>query len=342
VTGWRVDIRAHGLLEQSVETSGDDTSVEVDDLDRGVAYTITVSVEADDQVSSPSPAADLTLAVPSRMRAPAATARNAASIKVGWKRPASRGAARIDRYQIRVYRGAHLVTKQTAYPWQKSIVVSGLRAHSKYKVGVRAHNVVGWSKLSKLRTVVTKRTSATQRWASETFGSFKTFTRSGYGDRVITLPAGARVGTVTATSDDWNGNFIVWTLGADNAQRELLVNTIGSYSGTTAYGLQQRGDRRLQIQASGAWTITVAPISAAPALPRSASGDGVYLYGGKARDLHLTTYGSGNVVAWQYGTSGYDALLINEVGAVDETEPLRAGPAVLTLQIGGPWRVRLE
>ena len=73
-------------------------------------------------------------------------------------------------------------------------------------------------------------------WADETFGAFEPITQKGTGDDLITLPEGATGGVVTATHDG-SRNFAISVLDAENGSTgELLVNTIGEYSGSTAWG----------------------------------------------------------------------------------------------------------
>ena len=72
-----------------------------------------------------------------------------------------------------------------------------------------------------------------QSWADETFGTFTPGTQTGTGDNLVALPAGATAGIVTATHDG-AANFAISVLDAENGSTgELLVNTIGPYTGTT-------------------------------------------------------------------------------------------------------------
>ena len=75
---------------------------------------------------------------------------------------------------------------------------------------------------------------ASAEWADETFGTFPATPASGTGDNIVDLPAGATGGIVTATHSG-SSNFSITVLDAANGSTgELLVNTIGAYSGTTA------------------------------------------------------------------------------------------------------------
>lgn len=60
---------------------------------------------------------------------------------------------------------------------------------------------------------------------------------------------------------------------------------------------------KLKIVADGSWTIKIAPISTAPVLPSSASGNGakVLRYESEAVDVAITHKGQANFTVQQYG-----------------------------------------
>jgi len=181
-----------------------------------------------------------------------------------------------------------------------------------------------------------------QAWADEQFGNFAPLTQSGTGDNIITLPKGATAGIVTATHDG-SSNFVINVLDAANqSTADLLVNTIGAYTGATAYGLTALGDGvSLQITADGNWTITLSPISAAPALVGAGSGDAVFLYTGPAEPLTVAHSGESNfVVTEDTGASFSFGLLINEIGAYTGTVPMSAGPSIVTVRADGAWTLQ--
>ncbi|MGI9822210.1 TM2 domain-containing protein [Agromyces sp. Marseille-Q5079] len=176
-----------------------------------------------------------------------------------------------------------------------------------------------------------------QTWADDTFGSFAPVTQTGAGDALITLPGTS--GIVTATHDG-SANFVVNVLDATNGSTgELLVNTIGAYTGTTAYGFSSFSEpATLQITADGNWTITIAPVSAAPALASSGSGDGVFLYDGGAAALTATHSGEANFVITEEAPDSLGlGLLVNEIGNYSGTVPLSAGPSAIAVQADGSW-----
>ena len=127
----------------------------------------------------------------------------------------------------------------------------------------------------------------------EKYGSFTPISKKGSGDSSIPLPKDATAATVTLTHKG-SSNFSVSVLDADNQPTgDLLVNTIGSYSGTSAYGLSELGGEatKLKVSADGKWTLKIKPISASKQLPATASGtgDAVYVYDGDAADGRSNT-----------------------------------------------------
>ena len=183
-----------------------------------------------------------------------------------------------------------------------------------------------------------------QSWADDTFGTFETITQSGAGDNLITLPDGATAGIVTATHDG-DRNFIVNVLDASNSPTgDLLVNTIGAYSGTAVYGFSAFGDgTTLEVNADGNWTITISPVSAAPALAASGTGDAVYLFDGPAGKLTATHSGSRNfIVTEDTGEAFSMGLLVNTIGAYTGTVPLSSGPSVISVKADGTWTLLAE
>jgi hypothetical protein len=180
-------------------------------------------------------------------------------------------------------------------------------------------------------------------WADSSYGTFTPLTQTGTGDGLMTLPAGAKAGVVNA-SYQGGDNFSISVLDASNQSTgQLLVNTIGSYTGTTAYGFNALSTGvTLQVSGSGSWTVTISPVSAAPGLPASGTGDGVFLYSGGAARMSATHDGSANfAVLEETGDPFHFGLLINEIGAYSGTVPLSAGPSVISITADGNWTMSL-
>jgi uncharacterized protein YceK len=177
-------------------------------------------------------------------------------------------------------------------------------------------------------------------WADEKFGTFAPVNQAGAGDTVITLPGGS--GIVTATHDG-TANFVLNVLDAANTPTsDLLVNTIGAYSGTTLYGVRGFGEpaTSLQVTADGNWNITISPVGAAPALTATGVGDGVFTYDGGANTSAVTSDGSANFVVTELSDSltGID-LFVNEIGPYTGSIPTKAGPGLFIIQSNGNWSI---
>jgi len=183
-----------------------------------------------------------------------------------------------------------------------------------------------------------------QSWADETFGAFVAETHTGTGDSLITLPAGATAALVSA-SHDGSRNFVISVLDATNASTgDLLANTIGTYSGTTVYGFNSFGEgRTLQVTADGNWSIVVAPLSAAPILAPTGSGDAVFLYDGSAAALAVSHTGERNfIVSEETGKAYSMGLLVNQIGNYSGTVPLSAGPSIISVNADGGWTLTVS
>lgn len=183
-------------------------------------------------------------------------------------------------------------------------------------------------------------------WLDETYGTFDPVSHTGVGDSVIPLPAGAEGGLVNATHGG-AANFSIQVIDASNQPTlDLLVNTIGAYSGTSAWGLQLvpgSTGANLQVRADGNWTISMSPMSAAPELAESGTGDGVYQYSGQAANLALTHDGQSNFQVSQYTSDVFPASsLVNEIGPYTGTVAMREGPSIIAIRADGGWTAALE
>lgn len=178
----------------------------------------------------------------------------------------------------------------------------------------------------------------------KSYGAFAPTSQSGSGDGVVPIPADAKAGLVAATYSG-SSNFVIEGLNTENeSSGDLLVNEIGTYTGTTAFGFGISGKPpvKLKVTASGPWTIKLSPISTAPTLasPASGKGDAVYLWTGKATTWAITHQGSSNFVVTNNGSGllGH-SLLVNEIGAYTGSVPVKAGPAITTIESDGAWTI---
>lgn len=182
---------------------------------------------------------------------------------------------------------------------------------------------------------------AASSWYTETYGTFETLTKKGKGDGIIKLPADAEVGVVTAVHKG-SANFSLSVLDETNQPTgDLLVNTIGNYKGTTAYGFSALGNPgvKIQVTADGSWSVKVAPVSSAPTLtiPAKGTGDKVFLYDGGAADWNVVHKGKSNFALIQYSSDIMPNLAVNEIGNYKGQVPMSAGPSVVDISADGAW-----
>lgn len=172
-----------------------------------------------------------------------------------------------------------------------------------------------------------------QEWADATYGTFEPVTASGSGPTLVPLPA-ATAGLVTATYDG-DGYFGITALDTAGEMSELLVNTGGPYAGTTAFGLLSPGlGTTLEVTADGPWSLQIAPVSTAPALVPSGTGDTVLLYEGAEQTMTVTHDGE-LLALWQ--AAEFPDLLLSEIGPYSGTTTFLSGRSVVSVGADGAW-----
>ena len=196
-------------------------------------------------------------------------------------------------------------------------------------------------------TTVVKKSKATAAvkaasWATAKYGAFQERRITGFGDDIIKLPSSAKAGVVVATHDG-ESNFIVQSTTDDGDYVDLLVNEIGSYEGTTPFGLESwtKGKGRyLEVVADGAWEIRIRPVTLTPAMPSAGTGNGVFQYLAKATTTRSISHvGDSNFIVQNYRGSEWD-LLVNEIGDYSGRKRLPAGPSIIVVTADGTWRFR--
>jgi hypothetical protein len=342
LTGYEVRVATGGTVIRTVTTTG--TSATITGLKARSAYSVTVRARNAVGASPASPAAGLDLETPGKPAKPAATASSATAVKVAWKAPKGTGGPAITGYQVRVYSGSKLVQTVDVAADKRSATVSGLEGRARYSVVVRAKNGVGFSASSTKASVTTKDWSAAAKWAAKKYGTFPTVTLSGTGNKVISLPKGAKAGILTVTHGG-TSTFALEVQDKRGATTDWAVNRTGAYSGSTLFGMDTwRGTpRQLEITASGKWTVQISAVRTAAALPSSGKGDGVYLYGGSTRRLELSHNGHRNFVVHKYasGSLGRDSLA-NSYGTYRGSATLKKGPAIVEVVADGSWTAKLR
>jgi hypothetical protein len=169
---------------------------------------------------------------------------------------------------------------------------------------------------------------------------------SGTGNAVPRFSIPEDAAAIATISHRGSANFAVWSVGADGAEHDLLVNTIGNYNGTVLFD-EQTGIHSVafRIDADGSWTITIKPIAQAfhwdQAASATGTGDDVVLVDPPTSGLttvNITHNGSANFAVWAYGSSGTD-LLVNEIGNYAGESLLGDGTFLIEIAADGSWSI---
>ena len=163
---------------------------------------------------------------------------------------------------------------------------------------------------------------------------------SGYGDSVVKVSANYCMATVKA-SYSGGSNFVIWSLNSDKEQVDLLVNTIGSYSGTTLMGVDD-DVAYLKITASGSWHIELGSPWQAPQVKKGKkySGDAVMMFDKDNVDIFkFKANGTGNIVLRGYNAAITSSdLLVNDIGN-SSGEYINSGYCLFEVISDGTWSV---
>lgn len=167
---------------------------------------------------------------------------------------------------------------------------------------------------------------------------------AGAGADVVTITKHGTGPQVAVITHSGYSNFAVHTLDASMGNTDLLVNTIGNYSGTVLFDVRtSRGETTaLKITADGSWTVKLVPLASVRSFdgsaPMTGRGDDVFYYKGAAKPATFTHNGSSNIAVHTYGTR--TDLLINEIGAYTGT--VVWAPGLYKVTADGDWSATLK
>jgi hypothetical protein len=141
-----------------------------------------------------------------------------------------------------------------------------------------------------------------------------------------------------------SSNFVVTSLGAGGSENDLLVNEIGTYKGTRLFDVDSHSVA-FKIEADGAWTVAIKPVTSARPWDLKAAlagtGDDVIRVTGSVDDLASSVVkhtGKSNFAVVAYSTDGRE-LLINEIGKYSGEVLIPVGVVVLEITADGKWSV---
>lgn len=167
---------------------------------------------------------------------------------------------------------------------------------------------------------------------------------AGAGADVVTITKHGTGPQVAIITHAGYSNFAVHTLDASLGNTDLLVNTIGNYSGTVLFDVRtSRGETTaLKITGDGSWTVKLVPLASVRsfdgATPMTGRGDDVFYYKGAAKPAIFTHDGTSNIAVHSYGTRA--DLLINEIGAYTGTVVWT--PGLYEVTADGNWSATLK
>jgi hypothetical protein len=138
------------------------------------------------------------------------------------------------------------------------------------------------------------------------------------------------------------GYTSVWADSTDGSS-DLLVNTVGAYSGRTLPGFLDWTSVRydsLEITADSAWTLQLLDVSSARQVGSSfsGSGDDVVLVNAPGNVATMSHHGSGYFGVWSVDYNGDVNLLANTVGDFWGRVPALT-PALMKIESEGNWQL---
>lgn len=172
------------------------------------------------------------------------------------------------------------------------------------------------------------------------YGAFEATTVSGYGDDVIDIPC---VGYPCIMDIEHNGggNFAVHLVDKNGNNLDLLVNEIGSFTGTVTDWNYFEKATVISVKAGGDWSITFRPMSSIEIAQNGDSFTGPNVVGidaGSISKISFTHNGSSNFVVRGVGTSSAK-LLVNEIGSYDGTVVWSQPQAFFVVDADGDWTI---
>lgn len=189
-------------------------------------------------------------------------------------------------------------------------------------------------------------TNPTIAWATSLYGTFAPLTAAGTGDSHVAVPVGVKGALLTVTNNGADDQeFQVEVYNQFGKSMSTLIDAMGDYQGTVAYGLtSQLGSTptTILITSSGNWSIEFAPIASASMVIGSGNSDDVLLYGGEAGPMTVQSLTSGSFTLTTYsGNKPVANVVTTQTGLWTGQVDFPAGPLVLVVGSDGGWNLHV-
>lgn len=183
-------------------------------------------------------------------------------------------------------------------------------------------------------------------WATSLYGTFSPLTSSGTGDSHVAVPKGVKGALLTVTNNGADDqDFRVEVYNQFGKPMSTLIDVVGDYQGTVAYGLtSQLGatPTTILITSTGNWTVEFAPVASASMELGQGNSSDVFLYGGESGPLTVQSLTSGAFTLTSYSGSNPTAnVLTTQTGWWTGQVNIPAGPLVLVVGSDGAWNIQV-
>lgn len=167
---------------------------------------------------------------------------------------------------------------------------------------------------------------------------------SGNGDDVITIAPMDYAYAIYIEGNSAGRHFSVTSYDKNNNYLDLLVNTSAPYSGTVLDPTLTT--TTLEINATGAWTITFVPLNQYPVATSGqtvhGTGDEVFLFDGTSTTAHITGNAAGrHFSVWAYSPSESD-LVVNTSNSYSGTVKLPSNTTIIEVKATGAWSIDMN
>lgn len=170
---------------------------------------------------------------------------------------------------------------------------------------------------------------------------------TGTGDSIVDIDKWSSVALLKVTYTG-GSNFVVRNYGAGNDVIDLLVNTIGAYSGSQLIDIYDNDQTvRFEVKASGPWEIQVLPIihlrkETMPGTITGIGDDVVLLQGTGTPDMLRAdaSQSTSNFIVYALTNFNFE-LVFNEIAPYTGTVLIDGTTNLLQIKAEGPWSIEV-